>query len=236
MTERGRASLTRDATRLTIGPSALAWEADALTISFDETTAPLPSPLKGVVRLYPRFLLGETYGLDDDRRHLWRPIAPRARVEVELSHPAVAWRGEGYFDTNAGDEPLERAFHGWDWSRAHLGDDTLLFYDVNRRVGGESNLALRIGPDGETHAIEPPPRAALAKGFWGAPRATRGEPDHPPVLTRTLEDAPFYMRSALRGSFGGEPAEIVQESLSLDRLRNPVVRAMLPFRMPRWAR
>jgi carotenoid 1,2-hydratase len=65
------------------------------------------------------------------------------------------------------------------------------------------------------------------------PRQVRGDADTPPTLLRTLEDAPFYTRSAFKGPVAGETAEIVHESLSLDRLRAPVVRAMLPFRMPR---
>jgi carotenoid 1,2-hydratase len=48
-----------------------------------------------------------------------------------------------------------------------------------------------------------------------------------------LEDTPFYARDLLHGYYDGEPADIVHESLSLNRLRSPVVRAMLPFRMPR---
>jgi carotenoid 1,2-hydratase len=48
-----------------------------------------------------------------------------------------------------------------------------------------------------------------------------------------LEDAPFYARSLLDGGYGGQPAAIMHESLSLRRFRQPIVQAMLPFRMPR---
>jgi carotenoid 1,2-hydratase len=104
---------------------------------------------------------------------------------------------------------------------------------VERRGGGAAGLALRVGPDGALEPIESPPAHDQPLSFWRMPRRVRGDANGPPILRRTLEDAPFYTRSALSGAFGGEPADIVHESLSLDRLRSPVVRAMLPFRMPR---
>ena len=53
------------------------------------------------------------------------------------------------------------------------------------------------------------------------------------VVIRTLEDAPFYARSVVSAQLCGEPVMMMHESLSLDRFRQPVVQAMLPFRMPR---
>jgi carotenoid 1,2-hydratase len=233
MTERGRRSLHRTAQTLSIGPSNLSWENDALVIRFDEITAPIPSRLKGTIRLHPSAMIDDTFALDDAERHLWRPIAPRADVEVTLDHPACAWAGQGYFDTNAGDEPLERGFIAWDWLRAHRPRDSLLFYDVQRRGGERAGLALKIGAGGSVEAVEAPPAHPLPATFWRVPRQVRGDASQPPLLRRTLEDAPFYTRSAMDGVVDGQPAEIVHESLSLDRLRSPIVRAMLPFRMPR---
>ena len=216
-----------------VGPSSLRWENGALVIRFDEVTAPIPSRLRGTIRLHPSAMVGETFGIDADGRHRWRPIAPRADVEVTMDHPACAWRGQGYFDTNTGNEPLENGFIAWDWSRAHRAGDTLLFYDVERRDGGRAGLALRVGAGGGVEPIEAPPAHAQRPSFWRMSRQVRGDAAAPPTLRRTLEDAPFYTRSALDGMFDGGPAEIVHESLSLNRLRSPIVRAMLPFRMPR---
>jgi carotenoid 1,2-hydratase len=233
MTERRAAAVRRDGASLWVGPSGLTWEGGTLTVRFDEITAPIPSRLRGEVRLRPRAVNREAFVLDKAGRHVWRPIAPRADVEVSLRDPAGGWRGEGYFDTNAGGEPLEAAFRAWDWSRAHAATDTLLFYDVERRDGGQAGLALRARPDGALAAIEPPPRAPLPPTFWRVHGHVRAEAAHPPRIRRILEDTPFYSRTALIGRHDGEPAEIVHESLSLDRLRSPIVRAMLPFRMPR---
>ncbi len=53
-------------------------------------------------------------------------------------------------------------------------------------------------------------------------------------MIRTLEDTPFYARSLVGLRLIGERTVGVHESLSLDRVAHPIVRAMLPFRMPRW--
>ncbi len=233
MTERGEESLVQEVSRLTLGPSNLTWDGDGLLIAFDEITAPLPRRLKGTLRLRPEALGADIFALDGAARHRWRPIAPRARVEVRLDHPDLAWRGEAYFDTNWGDEPVEDAFRFWTWSRGHVGDEAMIFYDVARRDGERAGLAMRIGRQGEMTPLAPPPLTSLGPTFWGMTRPARADIEAPPRRIRTLEDAPFYTRSAFEAGQGGRPARVVHESLDLDRLRAPVVRAMLPFRMPR---
>ena len=49
----------------------------------------------------------------------------------------------------------------------------------------------------------------------------------------SLEDAPFYARARVAHRLDGEEAASVHETLDLDRFASPVVKAMLPFRMPR---
>ena len=233
MTERGEKALARSADRLQIGPSRLVRSDAGLTVEIDEITAPIPGRLRGVVRLRPRIRHADAYALDAAGRHLWRPIWPRAAVEVELDGYGQPWRGDGYFDTNFGVEPVESAFQDWDWCRAHTADGVSLFYDVRERSGRCGHLALQIGADGEARRIVPPPATALPPTLWRTPRWARNDADAPLRIRRTLEDTPFYSRTALDGRIGGEPATLMHESLSVDRLRSPVVKAMLPFRMPR---
>ena len=57
MTERGRSALYRDATQLRIGPSLVRWDGDCLVIDIEEVTAPLPSRLRGQVRVHPGALV-----------------------------------------------------------------------------------------------------------------------------------------------------------------------------------
>jgi carotenoid 1,2-hydratase len=229
-TERGRASQTRGAGRFDIGPSSVAWDGATLTIAIDEVTAPLPTRLRGVVRLRPVALPGRSFALDAVGRHRWRPIAPCARIEVEMEKPALRWSGIGYLDSNDGDEPLEAAFSSWTWSRAPHGDSSVILYDAERRAGGNLSLALRFDATGEVHEIEPPPHAELPRTPWRMARATRGAAAR---VIETLEDSPFYARSLVATEIEGVPLTAMHESLSLDRFDTGWMRLMLPFRMPR---
>lgn len=231
MTERPNAAVTRSPEAFVIGPSAVEWRGDALRIAFHEMTAPIPQRIAGEILIEPQAFSRERYLLDDRGRHAWTPIAPRARVTVRGRNPALAWSGEGYLDSNSGEEPLEHAFHHWTWSRAHAATDTVLFYDAACRSGATHQTALRVLPSGDLEPIAPAPLHRLPQGFWGVGRSARSDGNL--RLQKTLEDAPFYLRSALQGAIGATPAAIMHESLSLDRLRSPVVKAMLPFRMPR---
>lgn len=233
LTERGARALDRGPAHLAIGPSALSWDGTGLTVRIDERTAPLPRPIRGTVRLYPEGLTAGPFTLDGAGRHRWWPLAPVSRVEVDLAEPALRWRGTGYFDTNAGDEPLEDAFTDWTWCRADLSDGAAILYDVRRRDGSGQNLSLRFGRDGGRRDIRPPLSAGLPPTrVWRMPRTTRSDDGRAEVV-RTFEDTPFYARSVLSAQLGGERVRPVHESLSLTRLTHPLVRFMLPFRMPR---
>jgi carotenoid 1,2-hydratase len=233
MTERGRGALSRGADSLIIGPSALCWDDGGLTIDIDEVTAPIPSRLKGRVRIDAAALFNEPHVLDLAGKHFWRPIMPRAPVEVELSSPALRWHGEAYVDSNFGDAPLEDGFIDWRWSRAHLKRDTAVLYEGRRRDGTGFAKALRFGADGSMAPVDLLSEIALPRTAWRMPRITRADPDRRVVIRKAWEDTPFYARTALSTHMFGEAADAVHESLSLQRLRSPIVRAMLPFRMPR---
>jgi carotenoid 1,2-hydratase len=234
MTERGRSSLRRSPGSLEIGPSSLEWDGNALTVRIDEVTAPIPSRIRGEVRLYPAAVTDHVFALDAAELHRWSPIAPCARVEVALERPALSWAGAGYFDSNAGDAPLEDGFTRWDWSRATLGGgDTVVLYDINRREGGDYSLALRFDPSGAVAHLAPPPAAALPNTGWRVARGTRTDDGKTASVVQTLEDAPFYARSVVASQLQGESVNAVHESLSLDRFRSGWVQMLLPFRMPR---
>ncbi len=233
MTERGRARISRTRDAYVIGTSRLAWTGEALEIRIDERTLPAWRPVRGLVRVHPEALTSHTELLDDAELHRWSPIAPRARVEVELSAPSLSWHGTGYFDSNDGDGPLEESFADWTWSRTALRDATAILYDARGHRGGERSVALLIDRGGRVDRIPAPPWVGLPRTFWRLARATRADADGEARVTRTLLDAPFYARSELRTRLLGEHAPAMHESLSLDRFRAPWVQAMLPFRMPR---
>ena len=84
MTERSRASMTRDASRFAVGPSQLHWNGECLTIAIDEVTVPIPKRVRGQVRVYPKGLCGFVASLDDGGLHRWGAdravLAGRGRI------------------------------------------------------------------------------------------------------------------------------------------------------------
>ncbi len=232
MTERARGALTRDEANLRIGPSALSWDGTCLTVTIDEVTAPIPRRVRGQVRLYPRAVVNHPIVLDEVGNHCWWPIAPCARVEVEMEKPGLSWSGTGYFDHNRGDASLESTFRRWDWSRASTPDGTAVLYDLETRGGDTCSLAILFDPERGVVDFNPPPEAKLPRTLWGVGRGTRAEAGGARVL-KTLEDGPFYARSILETTLLGHRSEAIHESLSLDRFRNPIIKTFLPWRMPR---
>ena len=258
MTERGRRDVDGRDSELAIGRSALSWDGTALTLRFDEITAPVPRRVRGVVRVYPQTLFGEVHALDSNARHLWHPIAPVSRVEADLEHPRLRWSGSGYLDSNRGTEPLEEGFVSWNWARAaprgginptasppaalRAGYSSAtpggasVLYDVKCRDGSARSLALRFPGDGTVNECQPPAALALPRTRWRMDRHIRVDGDAPVQVLETLEDSPFYARSLVAAELHGEPVIAFHESLSLVRWRTPWVQAMVPFRMPRRAR
>jgi carotenoid 1,2-hydratase len=235
MTERGKQDLRRRPGLLGIGPSRLRWAEDGgLHIELDEWTAPWPRRLRGRLRLQPQWLPGQQFALDAGGQHHWQPICPRARIEVELDAPRSHWQGDAYLDANWGRRPLARDFASWHWSRQHGPDgDSRLLYAVQPVAGEERLLALRVDADGRLSTSDAPPPQTLPMSGWGVARQTRAEAAAVPGIAATLESGPFYCRSLLSDPAGGAPW--LHESLDLRRFERPLVQAMLPFRMPRWA-
>jgi carotenoid 1,2-hydratase len=231
MTERGAGALARSSDGFRVGPSALHWDGQGLDIDINEVCSPLPRRVIGRVRLDVETFNARVFELESMGRHVWRPIAPLARVSVNMSHPALQWRGHGYFDTNRGHEPLEAGFRAWNWSRARVRQGARVFYESENRRGGQTALSLVFGENGDLVERPAPGLVHLPETRWRLPRSTRSE--QPARVIETLEDAPFYARSRIVHRIDGEDAISMHESLDLDRFSNPVVKAMLPFRMPR---
>ena len=232
MTERGARHCQRDANRFTIGPSQLQWDGHALTITIDEIGIPLPRRIRGTVRVIPDRLFHFSTPLDTQGQHHWGPIAPSARVEVDMQQPGLRWSGHAYLDSNEGTEPIDRAFKEWDWSRCQLADgSTAVIYDVEPGQPNGRLLALRFHPDGRVTEFEAPPLRKLPKTAWRLPRRMRS--DSPVSVVQQLEDTPFYQRAVLQSQLLGETVTSFHETLNVPRLISPIVQAMLPWRMPR---
>jgi flagellin-specific chaperone FliS len=103
--------------------------------------------------------------IDPNGKHRWGPLAPSARIEVDLDHPAQRWQGHAYLDSNEGDEPIHHACHEWDWSRSILQDgSTAVIYDIQGKVGQPADklLALRFMNDAQRDFAEGRPSEARA--------------------------------------------------------------------------
>ena len=234
MTERGRRHCVRSAQQFTIGPSQLHWDGDCLSIDIQEVCVPLPRRIQGRIKLWPQQLFSYSTPLDASGRHRWGPLAPAARIEVELNQPDLKWQGHAYLDSNEGDEPIEHGFHTWDWSRARRRDgSTLVFYDMQAPDEPDRVLALRFTPKGAVEPIEAPPAQRLPKTAWRLDRRMRSSDSV--RIHEQLEDTPFYQRALLEFHHAGERLLAFHETLSVPRLVSPVVQAMLPWRMPRRA-
>ena len=236
MTERGQRHVQRSASSFVVGPSSLRWDGQSLVFDLHEVGVPLPQRVDGTLRVWPRALSNFNAPLDDGGRHRWGPIAPCSRVEVKLDRPALKWSGDAYLDSNEGDEPIDRPFTEWDWSRATLPDgSTAVIYDVRQKQGNDRVITQHFHPDGRSEAFEAPPRQSLPRTAWRIDRSMRTDAQTPATVKETLEDTPFYVRSVLESGLFGQRVTSVHETLNVPRLISLPVRLMLPWRMPRRA-
>lgn len=233
MTERGRSALERSDSLLRIGPSRLECAGETLTIDIDEVAVPLPRRLRGTIKVRYPPLLDTAFDLDQAGRHQWQLYAPRADVLVDFEQPRLSWRGAGYLDGNHGDEPLERSFDAWQWSRTVGDPHTMVCFDTREVGGAVRSFALQFDEQGTIKDCFPAHFVRLGASGWGIGRATWCDRPGGATLERTLEDTPFYARSLISTQLDGASTLAVHESLALERFRTRWVQWLLPFRMPR---
>jgi carotenoid 1,2-hydratase len=250
MTERASRHVVVSDESFRVGPSALSWDGTKLTIDIDEISLPVPARLRGRVIVEPLAIWHESYPLDAEAKHHWRPIAPIARVSVEMREPKVAWQGTAYIDSNHGNAPLESAFVRWDWSRGKhsaaaanepkldkMPSPTFVVYDVHRTDGTRLTIAKEFSVPAPLQAATadfiPPVHQELRTTGWGIKRATACDREAVAVVVKTVEDTPFYARSVVQSVVNNELMIGVHESLSLKRFSSRWVQCLLPFKMPR---
>lgn len=230
LTEARPATVERTADTFALSGSRIERDGSSLTVHLDERTAPWGRPMKGRVRIDIDYGAPGPYRLDRAGDHHWWPIGARATAEVELDAPSVRFRGSAYHDCNFGRIPLESTFRSWNWSRADVDGDVCITYDVHEHDAQGAPLGLRVGPRGVT-SLTADETCPLPRGGWGVERSARAQGET--TVVRTLEDTPFYTRSLLRASWGGQERTAMHESLSMTRFVKPWVQFLLPFRIRR---
>jgi len=158
MTERGASALDRGPTHLKIGPSSLRWENGTAIVDVNEIAVPFPRRIRGTIRITPIVLNDRDFTLHRNGQHHWGPIAPCARIQVEMTHPDLTWAGSGYMDSNRGSAPLEDDFQGWDWSRAELPNgDAVVYYDLTNGIRPGAPSLTDFLPKGVVPQLMPRP-------------------------------------------------------------------------------
>jgi carotenoid 1,2-hydratase len=234
MTDRGRDALRQSETTLTIGPSAMRWEAGALVIEIDEISSPpMISRVRGTIRVTPAALTSVEMPLTPDGAHVWRPFAPTCEIEVDLGATGWQWDGHGYFDANFGTRALEQDFSYWTWGRFPTRTGSTCFYDATRLDGSTLGVGITFDKSGQATATTPPPKARMRRSLWAVARDTRADPGYQPRQVQGMLDAPFYSRAAVRTRIDGEETVGVHEALDLTRFRSNLLKPMLAVRVPR---
>ncbi|MEO0465021.1 MAG: carotenoid 1,2-hydratase [Pseudomonadota bacterium] len=234
MTERRRGDTLRTADTYKTGNSRVTATESGLDIEVDELCAPLPQRMRGRVRVALPYSNSKRFQLDPNGRHFWSPVCPHASVSVDFEAPGLSWRGHGYVDTNYGLEPIYKGFDYWDWSRTPLfNGDTVIRYVTDPVSSRQRALHVAISPDGTVAEVDAGSDCDLKPTpVWRIRRRAGTLEGTPPHIVKTLEDTPFYSRSMLDYA-SGTSGLTTHETLSCRRLKSPLVRAMLPFRMPR---
>ena len=239
MTERGRRGVVANGECVRRGAEfADAGMATGLTFDIDEMTVPIPSRLKGRVRVIPSALnRADRLLLDAKGEHTWRPIAPVSRVEVAFENGSEVDAGMA---TSIGTaawcrwRTVSGAGTGRGPATAH---GATIFYDVTLKDGSDEGLSLFIRPDGSIEQLEPPALCRLPRApIWRVERGTRSDGGTGGAVIRRRSRTRRSTRArSCRHGVAGRPVTAMHESLSLDRFVSPVVQLMLPFRMPRRA-
>ena len=209
------------------------WEGDSLVIDVRERTAPWGRSLRGRVVFRPSVSPVTPIAIDGIGDHHWQPVAPLGRVEAEFESPDCAFRGNGYLDTNHGSTPLEERFSSWSWARVSDGANVRITYDVATRDGRALEHGLVVHPRGARRFFGRAERALKPTPF-GLPRVVRTAAGEDAALLRTLENGPFYARSAIEIARPSAPTwRGLHETISLDRLASRWVQFLIPFRSRR---
>ncbi|MEN0063669.1 MAG: hypothetical protein AAGA48_16070 [Myxococcota bacterium] len=214
-------------------------DAVAVDITFDATLSGPRLPLQGTLTVRgPR-----CQGLGGLRNphHSWEPLSMGSAVghlDVRCGEFSAHVQGRAYHDRNGGDRPLTAiGLKSWRWGRVALPDREIVFSVPD---GEGPSTVIEVLADGSTHAYPVlGPQALDFANAWFGPRWPRRLeiPTDGGVLVieqlSLVDDAPFYQRCLVRGSFGGASGPGVAERVLVDRMDAAWMRPFVNMRIDR---
>lgn len=196
-------------------------------------------PLKGSLAVRgPR-----VRGLGDVRNphHSWEPLsmgAARGRLDVACGDFRASLAGRAYHDRNGGERPLTGlGLTSWRWGRIALPEGEAVFSVPD---GSGPSTVIIVDRDGTAtaHDVHGPRLYDYATAWFG-PRWPRRLELPTEVGTLVVEqwalvdDAPFYQRALVRGTWGGVSGAGVAERVIVDRIDAAWMRPLVQMRVDR---
>ncbi len=175
-------------------------------VHIDET---LPSGLKavGVLRFESPLQINRSNSGNEQSNHRWNLVQPAAIVtgEVQLSLngsivESCTFNTRGYHDHNIGLRPLDHDFDDWYWGRIHIGDDTLVWY--NMRSLGKAETKSWLFENGEvdfSRHVDMKPIGSVSRSIFGLEKYGSWEvrihgKNYRIVDDHVWDNGPFYQR------------------------------------------
>ena len=108
-------------TEVSVEETVAAIKRGALVIDIDEVTVPIPSRLRGQVRLTPSAICAHEVRLDPQGLHVWRPVAPFSRIDAAFEKPGLRW--PGLWDLPGGGRRVTHVFWALETKRSQIHHD-----------------------------------------------------------------------------------------------------------------
>lgn len=220
-----------------VGRSSLRQTTAGVHLVVNEKTV-TGEPLQLVMSLTPQTPSGSLVTLSPGKSHYWQSLMPRAEATLQLNGSSVV--GHGYHDMNFGTSPLGTDLAGWNWSRLHRANHSIIRYSVN----GEADDRLVVAREEQTStlsvqrsSLSPATESGVMTNGWGlaVPRSVSfGSLGGVMSAGALIESSPFYTRQEseqrLHQANTGPTETMLTEVADFSRFRSPLCWWMPYFR------
>lgn len=220
-----------------VGRSSLRQTAAGVELVVNEKTVTGES-LQLVMSLTPQTPSSSLVTLSPGKSHYWQSLMPRAEATLQLNGAKVV--GHGYHDMNYGSAPLGTDLSGWNWSRLHRANHSIIRYCVN----GEADDHLVVAREDHTStlsvprtSLSPANESGVITNGWGlaVPRSVSfGSLGGVMSAGALIESSPFYTRQESeqrpQQANTGPTETMLTEVADFSRFRSPLCWWMPYFR------